>query len=123
MVKALFIPINKVLGIWPEPQLVFIKPNSELQKSIEGFRVLLHEAHKEPSKCKQLVTGDPHFLGIMDAVKEGMGGVVVGEGDACTPTVFRLEWPKDIHDMVCMQENPDRPITNSDLELIGLLIC
>ena len=123
MVKALFTPINNVLGIRPEPKLVFIRSNSEMQKSIEGFRVLLGEAHKEPTKFKQLVTGDPHFVGIMDAAKEGTRGVVVCKWDACVPTVFRLEWPKDIQDMVCTQENPNGPITNSDLELPGLLIC
>ena len=83
-------PINKVLGIRPEPKLVFIRPNSELQKSIKGFRVLLPKAHKEPAKCKQLVTGNPHFVGIMDVAKESTDGVVVGKGDACVPTVFCL---------------------------------
>ena len=123
VVKALFTPINKVLGIRPEPKLVFIRPNSELQKSIEGFPVLLRKAHKEPTMCKQLVTGDPHFVDIMYAANEGMGGMIVGKGDACVPIVFHLEWPRDIQDMVYMQENPDRPIANSDLEFVGLLIC
>ena len=30
-VKALFTPINKVLGTWTEPKLVFTRPNSELE--------------------------------------------------------------------------------------------
>ena len=71
--------------------MVYIRPNSELHKAIEGFRALLRKAHKEPTKCKQLVTGDPHFKGIMDVAKEGTGGVVVGKGGACIPTVFCLE--------------------------------
>ena len=50
-------------------------------------------------------------------------GVVVGKGNACVPTVFHLECPQDVQDMVCTQENPNGPITNSDLELAGLLIC
>ena len=58
----------------------------------------------------------------MDAAKENTGGVVVGKGDTCVPTVLSLEWPKDIQDIVCTQENSDGPITNSDLELTGLLI-
>ena len=120
--KTLFTPINQVLSIWPEPKLVYIRPNSKLVKAIEGFRVLLCKAHKDPTKCKQLVTGNPHFIGIMDASKEGTGGVVVGKGEVCVPTVFRLKWPKDIQEMVCIQENPDGPIANSDLELAGLLI-
>ena len=52
MVKALFTPINKVLGMRSEPKLAFIRPNSKLEKSIDGFRALLHDAHKDPTKCK-----------------------------------------------------------------------
>ena len=72
-VKALFTAINRVLGIMPGLKMVFIRKNSELEKSIAGFRILLCEAHKEPSKCKQLVTRDLHFIGIMGAAKEGGG--------------------------------------------------
>ena len=71
----------------------------------------------------ELVTGDPDLMDIMDAAKEGTGGVVMGKGDAYVQKVFRLKCPKDIQNVVCTQENPDRPITNSDLELPGLLIC
>ena len=88
--------------------------------SIKGFKGLLGSAHKEPTKFKELVTGDPHF---MDAAKEGTGSIVVGEGDACVPTVFRYKWPHDIQDMVFTEDNPSGPITNSDLKLAGLLIC
>ena len=56
----------------------------------------------------------------MDAAKEGTGGVVVGAGDACVPTVFRYEWPQGIPNMVCTQDNPMGPITNSVLKLAGL---
>ena len=58
--KALFTPISRMLSIWPEHKLVFVRPNSGLEQSIKGFQVLLHKAHKEPTKYKQLVTGDPH---------------------------------------------------------------
>ena len=51
-VKALFKPINKLLGRRPEPKLIFVRPKSELRIAIDGFRVLLREAHKEPTKCK-----------------------------------------------------------------------
>ena len=30
-VKDLFTPINRVLGRWPEPKLVFVRLNSELE--------------------------------------------------------------------------------------------
>ena len=44
-------------------------------------------------KCKQLVTGDPNFVGIMDASKEGTGGGVMDRKDEYVPIVFQLEWP------------------------------
>ena len=59
----------------------------------------------------------------MDAVKEGTGGVVVGEKDACVPTVVHLEFPQDAQDLVCTEDNPNGSITNSDLEIAGLLLC
>ena len=70
-------PINQLLGIPPGPKLIFVRPNRKLQIAIDGFHVLLRKDHQEPTKCKQLVTGDPHFIGIVDAVKEGTGGVIV----------------------------------------------
>ena len=50
-------------------------------------------------------------------------GVIVGKKDACVRTFFCLEWPQDVQDLVCTKDNPDRPITNSDLEMVGLLLC
>ena len=59
----------------------------------------------------------------MDAVKEGTGGGVIGEGNTCVLTVFRYEWPTDIQDMVHTQENSKGPIPDLDPELAELLIC
>ena len=74
-------------------------------------------------KCKQLVMGGPHFVGTMDAATEGTGGGLVGKKDECVPAVFHLQWPQNIQDMACTNDNPNRPTTNSDLELVGILLC
>jgi hypothetical protein len=42
--------------------------------------------------------------------------VVFGEDAACIPTVFRWEWSQDIK-----RRYHDKAITNSDLEMAGLL--
>jgi hypothetical protein len=52
----------------------------------------------------------------------GFGGVVVGENSKCPPTVVQLQWPKDITDNVKSDSNSNGMITNSDLEMAGLLI-
>ncbi len=41
---------------------------------------------------------------------------MVGENAACTPTVFRWEWPQEIKNRY-----HQKLITNSDLEMAGLL--
>ena len=70
-----------------------------------------------PTKCTELVAGWPDFVGVKDASSHGVGGIIVGEGKACVPTVFRAEWPEDIKAVFARGE-----ITNSDLECAGLLL-
>ena len=66
--------------------------------------------------------GWPDYVGTKDASGHGVGGVIVGEGRACTPKVFRLQWPQFIKDALQTRENPQGTITNSDLEMAGLLL-
>ena len=73
--KALFSDINKIIGA--EPNEVWIRPNSPVHKAITGFRTLLQEAHKKPTQCRQLVVGELSYVAIMDAAKEGTGGVII----------------------------------------------
>jgi hypothetical protein len=64
----------------------------------------------------------PDYIGIVDASSHGVGGVVVGELSAIPPTVFRLQWPPDISAELLSFNNPKGKITNSDLEMAGLLL-
>jgi hypothetical protein len=47
---------------------------------------------------------------------------MVGELLGCVPTVFQWQWPEDIHTQVISFDNSTGNITNSDLEMAGLLI-
>ena len=51
---------------------------------------------KNPTPCKELFTGWPHYIGVKDASNHGIGGIIMGEGKACIPTVFSLAWTEDI---------------------------
>jgi hypothetical protein len=90
--------------------------------AIEWCRSLLRESTKEPTNCRDLICGWPDFVGIVDASSHGVGGVIFGELSACTPTVFRWQGPENIRTSVVSLENPNGTITNSDLELAGLLM-
>ena len=85
--KGMFTPINMMLGQREKVAKVWIRPGSPLQQAINDLRTLIKEAQKEPTHCKELVTGHPGYVGIVDAAKEGAGGVIIGENSECVPTV------------------------------------
>ena len=118
--KGLLSHCNDVMRL--EPPTIYLHTNKELYDAIISIRSFLHDSISQPTKCKQLVLGHPHFIGIDDASGFGVGGVVLGEHEELIPTVFRLEWPQTIRDALVTQENPDGTITNSDLECAGLLL-
>jgi hypothetical protein len=76
----------------------------------------------EPTKCRKLICGWPDYVGIVDASGHVVGEVILGETSSCTQTVFHWEWPKDIKNNIKASQNPKGKISNSDLEMAGLLM-
>ena len=105
-----------------QPRTVFLHTNTNLRNAVADCRTFLRETASSPTKCKNLVTGWPDYIGITDASGHGLGGVIIGENCAAPPTVFRLQWPQDISDSIVSDVNPGGTITNSDLEMAGLLV-
>jgi len=117
--KGLLSPCNWVLRARPE--VVYLHRNKGLEQAISDARTLLRESTAAPTRCKELVAGWPDYIGVQDASGQGVGGVVFGENKACPPTVFRYEWPDYIKKELVSFKNPRGTITNSDLEMAGLL--
>ena len=69
-----------------------------------------------------MVAGWPDYVGVVDASGHGVGGVVLGKLLRCTPTVLRWEWPEDIKQDIKTVDNPSVRISNSDLEMAGLVL-
>jgi hypothetical protein len=118
--KGLLSPFYPILGLRPEH--VFIYRNEPLHRAISDCRTFLRESVSNPTKCKCLVPAWPDYIGLTDASGHGLGGVIVGENAAVPPTVFRLQWPPDITNNIVSDTNPNGTITNSDLEMAGLLM-
>ena len=119
--NGLFSPFNRVLA--REPRFVWFKPGGELAAGLRDWRAIFKYALSEPTHVKQLVRDpDPHVGGIVDASGEGVGGVVFGMKIGCKPTVFRFKWPASITSQLKTQSNPAGTITNSDLEMAGLVL-
>eukprot|EP00978_Attheya_sp_CCMP212_P022026 scaffold65090_cov43-Attheya_sp.AAC.1 len=78
--------------------------------ALNDWRYLLQVANIEPTHCKELVPGDPGYIGYCDAAKRGMGGVWLSG----TKQIFQqrlVSW-----------SNPKGDITNSDLEMAAHLM-
>jgi hypothetical protein len=84
--KGLMTPYNKLLAL--RPPIVYLHKNKALMQVIQDCRDLIREASITPTPCKQLVMGEPEFVGVKDASIHGIGGVVIGHKEACVPTVF-----------------------------------
>jgi hypothetical protein len=84
--------------------------------------MLLRESTKDPTQCKELVLVWTDFVGIVDASSHGVGRVVIGELSECILTVFQWEWPADVKANIRSASNPTGGITNSDLEMAGILL-
>ena len=120
--KGLLSPFNRLLQMQPPPSQVFFHRNKALRQAVLECRALLLESSRSPTRCRELVSAWPDYVGVKDASKEGVGGIIIGERMGCPPTVFRLRWPADIRNDMKTDDNPNGTITNSDLEMAGLLL-
>ena len=96
--NGLFSPFNRVLG--QVPGYVWFREGHELTKALRDWRAIFKLALSRPTNVKQLVPGEPEVAGIVDASKEGVGGVVFGITVKCKPTVFRMEWPEEVKELL-----------------------
>jgi len=118
--KGLLSPCNRLLR--KRPTVVYLHRNAPLLSAIKDMRTILRESTTRPTRCNELVAGWPDYVGICDASSFGAGGVIIGELSACRPTVFRVQWPPDITASVVSDTNKQGTLTNSDLEMAGLLL-
>jgi hypothetical protein len=118
--RGLLSPFYTILGLRPE--VVFLHQNKPLLHAVRDSRTFLRESVSNPTNCRSLVPNWPDYIGLTDASAHGLGGVIVGENAAVPPTVFRLQWPPDITQNIVSETNPTGTITNSDLEMAGLLM-
>ena len=118
--KGLLSPFFRVLSL--NPPHVHLHNNATLRLAVADCCTFLRKSISAPTKCTNLVADWPDFIGITDALTHGLGGVIVGKRRAVPPTVFRLQWPEVIRNNIVSATNPNRTITNSDLEMAGLLM-
>ncbi len=118
--QGLLSPCNRLLK--QGSPVVFFHQNEPLCLAISNCWTILRESISHPTCCPELVAGWSDFVGVVDASSHGEGVVIIGELSKCSLTVYCLPWPPDITANVVNKSNPQRTITNLDLELAGLVI-
>ena len=103
----------------PRTNITIDRPTKQ---ALQDWIHLLRMAHRQRTPCADLIPAKPDFLGYCDASKLGAGGVWFGENRNLPPIVWRIRFPHTIQAQLVSQKNPTGTITNSDLEMAGLLM-
>eukprot|EP00978_Attheya_sp_CCMP212_P010909 scaffold26571_cov52-Attheya_sp.AAC.1 len=62
------------------------------------------------------------YISYCDASAFGAGGIWFGSERQLDRSVWRIVWPVDIQTAVVSESNPKGRLTNSDLEMVGILL-
>ena len=100
-----------------------VRSNQELVDALRDFRAIIKLIGSKPTHVRQLVAEVPGYIGFCDASGKGAGGVwFSGSNTDLPPIVWRVPWPPDITRDIISSSNPSGSITNSDLEMAGMLL-
>lgn len=89
--KGLLSPFYRILA--KQPKFVFLHRNKQVMKALQECRLFLKHSITAPTQCSNLVTAWPDYVGIKDASKQGVGGIVIGERKGVPQTVSDSSGP------------------------------
>jgi hypothetical protein len=99
-----------------------IKGNQPLHDALQDFATIIKVLGKRPTHCRELVVMEPGYMGFCDASTLGTGGVWFAGAKSLNPVVWHVEWPDNIRNNVVSFDKPHGTITNSDLEMVGMVL-
>ena len=117
--KALLAPLYRLIhsATRIDQQTIHIHQDSAQHLALQDLRTMFKMLGKRPTKCAQLVPGQPDYIGHSDACKHGAGGIWLTGHKLLHPLVWRFAWP---HKVVAAVEAG--ALTINDLEMAGLLL-
>jgi len=79
-------------------------------------------ANQHPTPCADLIPAPADYGGYCDASRQGAGGVWFGLEQGLPPIVWRVAFPPELQQQLVSQDNPRGTVSNSDLEMLGLIL-
>ena len=108
-------PLNHQLA--KSPKKVWLRKGSLQRDALELWKELLQNAMSEPTRARELLPASPDYVGLKDASRDGAGGVWLSGNKRLAATVWRIEWPDWIKELL-----DDGAITINELEMAGNLL-
>ena len=99
-----------------------VRLTKSVQDELDDWAWIVATLGSRPTSIAEVVKKHPSYGGDCDAAKAGMGGVCFNlRNPAAAPVLWRAPFPPDIQARVVSFDNPSGDITNSDLELAGVI--
>ena len=86
---------------------------------LSDFEALGSNISLQPTQLVEVVPDYPSVIGLVDAAKLGMGGILFTPRHP--PTLWHATFPSDIQECIISFNNPVGDLTNSDLEQASIL--
>ena len=93
-----------------------------MQEALEDICTLPCQLVSRPTMYKNLISGWPDFIGIVDALSHSVAGIIISKGSGCVSMVFWVEWKLGISGNVVLFNNTEGTISTLDLEWMGLFL-
>ncbi|MEM7495226.1 MAG: hypothetical protein AAF471_03635 [Myxococcota bacterium] len=121
--RAFLIAFHVTLASSPTKRTLPVTPY--LKEAATDWMALLRAMQNRSIPVEQLVVRPVQFVGFCDASGTGAGGVWFSMIDepAFPPMVWRAAFPEDITDSIRSTARPNGTVTNSDLEMAGVLLA
>ncbi len=118
--KGLFTPINNALK--GDPTTISLAKDGAVREALLDLAELIRMLASRPTHIHEIVPQAPDYIGLCDASGFGAGGVWFGGEKMLHPVIWRIIFPKSIRDKLISDANPNGTLTNSDLEMAGVLL-
>ena len=94
----------------------------DFYRDIADWRMLTEQTASQPTHLAKIIRRKPTHLGFFNASGLGGGGVWLDPPSLGKDLVWRHPWPEDIISNLVSSKKREGTITNSDMELVGLVL-
>lgn len=120
--KPLLGPLDHGLAVAAKSNTNQVVLTKSIYHCLKEWWYIIKLINAKPTFCKQLILHPAAYQGFVDASGWRVVGVWFGRGNDLQPMVWFLEWPNSICDKLITEANPTGTISNSKLELAGVIL-